>query len=137
MYYFKDETALGFTREGRSALTSAFGTFFLGSEGYGGALWVYGADGHLSRVADGLTSRPAFLGVATFDRLSGQLVPSIREIAALAGGAGSDGFLDNFTFASPVSAVPEANGWVLFAATALAAVGLGRRCVAASARNCP
>jgi hypothetical protein len=129
---FEDETALGFTRDGRPALTSAFGTFFLGSEGSGGALWVYGADGQLSRVAGGLTSRPAFLGVATVDSLSGPLVPSIREIAISAGGAGSDAFLDNFTFAAPVSAVPEANGWVLLAAAALAAVGLGRRCVAAS-----
>jgi hypothetical protein len=144
---FRDETFLYFTHDGQPALTSAFGAFFIGNVGsLGGpgatelfsnsglsaggtySLLPPGATGD-GFIPAGLTSRDGstFLGLATVDSATGQLVPAINEIdVEAAGDVGPQVFLDNFTFASPVSPVPEGNVWVLLAAAALAAVGRAR-----------
>jgi hypothetical protein len=121
---------VSFTRGGQPALTSVFGTFFIGNtptpEGESiSGIAVSGANGQgLGGGLAGLTSQggSTFLGFATVDGSSGDLVPAISEITVTAGshGGGPEPDLDNFTFASPVSPVPEANAWVLLAAAALA-----------------
>jgi hypothetical protein len=127
---FRDETHLFFTHDGQPALTSAFGAFFVGNtpvDGESIAGLAIGGDANF--IHAGLTSQDGstFLGLATVDSLSGNLVPAISEIDASQGShALHDAFLDNFTFTTPVSPVPEANVWVLLTATALAAVGRGR-----------
>jgi hypothetical protein len=96
---------------------------------------AYGADGSLLARGDPATTAPGgstFLGFAAVDSLSGQLVPALSEVDVFAGKQNLViTYLDNFTFAAPASPVPEGNGWVLLAATALAAVGLYRRRAAA------
>jgi hypothetical protein len=127
----RDTTNLFFTRDGQPALTSAFGTFFIGNTaplGFNVAgLEADGANGSvLGRETAGVTSQDGstFLGFATVDSVTGELVPAISEIVASQGSHSLyDALLDNFTFASPV---PEGNVWALLAAAALAAVGLSR-----------
>jgi hypothetical protein len=137
---FRETTFLSFTRDGQSALTSAFGTFFIGNtesfpgEGSISGLSAYGAGGSLLGGATAPTTTTnngsTFLGLATVDSVSGDLVPAISEIDVKAGshGAGPEPDLDNFVFAGNpgVSPVPEGNVWALLAAAALAAVGLSR-----------
>lgn len=57
---FRDESDLRFTHDGASALTSAFGTFFIGNELIDGSdvsgMWAYGADGNI--LARGQPPRP-------------------------------------------------------------------------------
>jgi hypothetical protein len=133
----RDDTVLSFTRDGREALTSAFGAFFIGNrEPFGPGtgsitgLVIGGIEGRF--IAAGFTQPAAFLGVATVDSQSGELVPSISAIDVHEGQHNlHDSFVDNFTFATPVSPVPEPNAGVLFAAAALAAMGLYRRRAAA------
>lgn len=76
-------------------------------------------------------TQPAFLGLATVDSVTGQLVPAISEITVRAGSNSQNltVLLDNFTFATPreVPPVREAKAGPLFAGTALAVVGLYRR----------
>ena len=125
---FRGETVLHFTRDGQPALTSAFGTFFIGNHPVDGQSEVGLAIGLGNFTLAGF-AQPAFLGLATIDSVTGQLVPSINEIAVVAGGGSIDTYLDNFTFAGNpgVSPVPEGNAWTLLAAAALAAAGLGWR----------
>jgi hypothetical protein len=144
---YESETFLYFTHDGQPALTSAFGAFFIGNVGVpsgpgGTELFSdsgLSASGTYSLLPPGITGDgfiPAgftsyngstFLGLATVDSATGDLVPAINEIdVSTAGYLGPQTFLDNFTFASPVSPVPEGNVWALFAAAALAAVGLSR-----------
>jgi hypothetical protein len=130
---FRETTFVSFTRNGQPALTSAFGTFFIGNTPIDE---LPGADfSSVGGYPAGFTSPEGstFLGLATVDSATGQLVPSIGEIDIRAGshGTGPEPDLDNFTFASPVSPVPEGNVWALLAAAALAAVGLARRRAAA------
>jgi hypothetical protein len=130
----RDDTVLSFTRDDREALTSAFGAFFIGNHPIDGAsitgLELGGVEGRF--IAAGFTQPAAFLGVATVDSLSGDLVPAISAIDVHEGEHNlHDSFVDNFTFATPV---PEGNVWVLLAATALSAVVPYRRRAAASAR---
>jgi hypothetical protein len=139
---FREGTFVSFTHDGQPALSSAFGAFFIGNtEPFGpgsGSIsgFSIGEADHPSIYA-GLTSLngSTFLGLATVDSVSGDLVPAISEITIRAGshGAGPEPDLDNFVFAGNpgVSPVPEGNVWALLAAAALATVGLARRRAAA------
>jgi hypothetical protein len=126
---FGDESRLFFTRGGGSALSSAFGTFFIGNTSVNGvsysSLVAYGADGSLLARGDPATTTPGgstFLGFAAVDSATGELVPALSQVDVFAGKQNLViTYLDNFTFAAPASPVPEGNGWVLLAATALAA----------------
>jgi hypothetical protein len=133
---YESETSLYFTHDGQPALTSAFGAFFIGNVGVPsgpGGTELF-SDSGLSAfggkfIPAGFTSYngSTFLGVATVDSATGDLVPTMNAIGvSAAGDLGPQAFLDNFTFASPVLPVPEGNVWALLAAAALAAVGLGR-----------
>jgi hypothetical protein len=131
---FREESNLFFTHDGGTALTSAFGTFFIGNQPIDGGnfsgMSAYGADGSILYTGvPGLTGLDGstFLGFATVDSATEDLVPAISKITVTAGLHDLiDVYLDNFTFATPVSPVPEANVWVLLAATMLAAVGRAR-----------
>jgi hypothetical protein len=125
------QTFLYFTRNGQPALTSAFGTFFIGNHPVDGQSLAGLARGGDFNFIDAGFTQPAFLGHATVDSATGALVPAINEIVVDAGGALINTYLDNFTFATPVAPVPEANAWVLLAATTLAAVCRARRRAAA------
>jgi hypothetical protein len=128
---FRPQTILTFTRDGQPALTSAFGTFFINNESvFGENLSGLAIGGDYNFILPGLTgpNGSTFLGLATVDSATGQLVPAINDIFVAAGSQSLlNVYLDNFTFASPVSPVPEGNALALFAAAALAAVGLSRR----------
>jgi hypothetical protein len=134
---FRESTYLYFTHDGRTALTSAFGTFFIGNTGTfvpgrglesDSGISLYGAGGSiLGGGTAGLTSQngSTFLGLATIDSATGELVPSIGEIYIVAGQHNLlDVYLDNFTFAAPV---PEGQPWALLAGALLAVVTLDRR----------
>jgi hypothetical protein len=126
---FGDQSDLFFTRGGGAALSSAFGTYFIGNTPVNGvsysSLVAYGADGSLLARGDPATTTPGgstFLGFAAVDSATGELVPALSEVDLFAGKQNLViSYLDNFTFATPASPVPEGNGWVLLAATALAA----------------
>ena len=140
---FRSQTFLYFTHDGQPALTSAFGTFFIGNEPVNGSdLSGMSTVGDYNFIPAPTTTSPTgstFLGLATVDSVTGQLVPAIDQIVVNAGQQSNlDVWLDNFTLATPalpgkVPPVPEANAWALFAGTALAAVGLYRRRAPASA----
>jgi hypothetical protein len=139
---FRSQSAVSFTSGGQPAATSAFGTFFIGNEPVDGQdTSGLAVGGDYNYIPAGLTSRDgsSFLGVATVDSSTGQLVPAINQIWIAAGAQDlQDVYLDNFTFATPeevtpVSPVPEANAGALLAVTTLAAVALYRRRVATAA----
>jgi hypothetical protein len=137
---FGVESDLFFTRGGGAALSSAFGTFFIGhtpANGLSpGSMVAYGADGSLLAQGDAATTAPGgstFLGFAAVDSVTGKLVPALSKVDVFASKQKLViTYLDNFTFAAPVSAVPEGNAWALLAATALSAVILARRRAAVS-----
>lgn len=122
----REDSEVGFT-----GLTSAFGTFFINPYAIdaagtpGQSLIAHGSFGYYS--AQPTLTQPAFLGLATVDSATGQLVPAISYVDIFAGIGHDASLLDNFTFATPVSPVPEGNAGALLAAAALAVVGLYRR----------
>jgi hypothetical protein len=134
---FRDASEVGFTHDGQLTPTSAFGTFFLGTYAIdaagtpGQVLQAHGSFGEYD--AQPRVGGTVFLGLATFDSVTGRLVPAISYVDITAGIGHGPAFLDNFTFATPgeVPPVPEANGWALLGA-ALAGVGLCRRRAAAA-----
>jgi hypothetical protein len=131
---FRPLSTLSFTHDGQSSLTSAFGTFFVNSlpNNYGDASsLLQGFDANGSLLFEGRPELPqftanAFLGFATVDSSTGELVNAISQVQVIAGAVFTPPsvYLDNFTFATPV---PEPNPWALLAATALAAVIRYRR----------
>ena len=126
---FGDQSDLFFTRGGQPALSSAFGTYFIGNTPVNGvsysSLLAYGANGSLlasGEPAATTSGGSTFLGFAAVDSATGHLVPALHQVDVFAGKQNLViTYLDNFTFATPVSPVPEKNAWVLLAATALAA----------------
>jgi hypothetical protein len=109
---FREITDVSFTRGSQPALTSAFGTFFIGnideqplSTGSISGLAIGGGEFIPYRAALTPPGGSTFLGLATVDSATGQLVPAISEITVNAGshGLGPEPDLDNFTFASPVA----------------------------------
>jgi hypothetical protein len=128
---------------GFSAPTVAFGTFFLGAyriDDAGDAGQVFNASGSFGQYFVRPTLPPPgsgdlFLGLATLDSVTGQLVPAITGVDIGLGIGNVPAYLDNLTFATPgeVPPVPEANAWALFAGVALAGIGLYRRRARATA----
>lgn len=146
---FTEMSYLSFTHGGQSALTSAFGTFFIGNRLVDvpgpPPTEVVDLSGMLIGINDvGFTPAPTttsptgstFLGLATVDSVTGQLVPAISAITVRAGTVDAlfdlPVYLDNFTFATPV---PEGNAWALLAVTALSAAVLYRRRAAVAAQR--
>jgi hypothetical protein len=140
---FRDLSQVSFVREGKLALSAGFGSWFIDNRPFPGSesgntsfLTAFGPGGAvLGQGQPGITERGgrSFLGLLTVDGVTDQPIAAISKILVVAGQRQLvEPFLDDFTFASPVLPVPEANAWVLLGATALGSLAAMRlrRCSA-------
>jgi hypothetical protein len=128
---FRPVSQVSFVQDGKMAMSAGFGSWFIDNRDSGidvtpsssSFMTAFGPGGAVLGRGQAPLTEPegrSFLGLLTVDSVTDQPIAAISKILVVAGQRQLvEPPLDDFTFASPVLPVPEANAWVLLGATAL------------------